>query len=355
MRPVPMAAFTPPVTGIGNPSAVVANLFDTAGYFRPRTFSGSKRKRVENGEESTPFDLTRDYPPLTMPSPLVLDVTSVRALMVEAAGKVAETETLLADKGVSKGNRLLAGSTIALFKLLEAVVEKAIIPMADNSSALGAVLTTCSPQREDAGRAALRRALEDAEKTAIVFNSDLGSQPIANRNTLANNFTLGLRAAAIDKSESDPVVAAEAVRVTADALSCAANMEFLGQSSKKPVAVGGAGAEPNYCTMPVRLTFEDKGGRMYFERTLREKCGIRSSLSLPNGIREELKKFHNAMKAKYPEKIIMTRPDSNKLCFIAYTKTDGDRAWALAPDTGVIDPACLGTASDRVERMDSSR
>ena len=61
---------------------------------------------MENGEESTPFDLTRDYPPLTMPAPLVLDVTSVRALMVEAAGKVAETETLLADKGVSKGNPL---------------------------------------------------------------------------------------------------------------------------------------------------------------------------------------------------------------------------------------------------------
>ena len=352
MRPVPMAAFTPPVTGVGHPSAVVANMFDTAGVFRPRTFSGQKRRRMEQSDPwSAPYDLTRDYPPLTMPPPLVLDVSSVRALLVEAASKAAETEALAAKKGASEPTKTLAGSAIALFKLIEAVVEKAIIPLAENSSSLSAVTATCSPPPEDKGKAALRKALETAEKTAIVFNSNLGNMPIANRTTLSHNFTEGLRLAAIDKSGADPVVATEAVRAAADALSCAAGVEFLGQSSRRPTVTGGAGVEAAaFCTMPVRLTFEDRGGRQYFERTMREKCGIRSTLSLPNGIRAELKKFHNSMKEKNPEKMVMTRPDAARLCFICFTKTEGDKSWSQSPDTGDIDPACLNPTTENMEQ-----
>jgi len=74
---------------------------------------------------------------------------------------------------------------------------------------------------------------------------------------------------------------------------------------------------------------------------MREKCGVRSTISLPFGVREAMKKFHTELKASYPDKLIMTRPDSAKLCFIAFTKTDGDRSWTLAPEQAAIDPACL--------------
>jgi hypothetical protein len=51
-------------------SAVNANRFDGSGNFapRPRSNSAAKRMRVSDGEQS-PFDLTRDYPPLTAPPP----------------------------------------------------------------------------------------------------------------------------------------------------------------------------------------------------------------------------------------------------------------------------------------------
>jgi hypothetical protein len=354
MKPIPMSAFVPPVTGIGHASAVAANLFDPSGVFRTRNHSIGKRRRVENGEEQSPFDLTRDYPPLSMPPPLILDVSSVRALMVEAAAKVVETEGFMAEKGASKHDKSLAGSTIALFRLLEAVVEKAIIPMAENSSSLSSVMATCAPPREDKATADLRNALEVADRTAIIFDADLGQQPLANRSTLASNLTAGLRSAAISKSNSDVEVAAEAVRITADALSCATNLEFLGQSSKKVTrVVAGVAVAPTHCSMPVKLTFDDKGGRLHFERTLREKCGVRSTISLPIGVREEMKKFQTDLKTKYPEKLVMTRPDSEKLCFIAFLKTDGDRSWTLAPEQAAIDPACLNyTGPARAQRMD---
>ena len=63
MKPIPMAAFIPPVTGVfGLASNVVANAFDASGQFRNRMGS-FKRRRADGGDSQSPFDLTRDFPP----------------------------------------------------------------------------------------------------------------------------------------------------------------------------------------------------------------------------------------------------------------------------------------------------
>ena len=348
MRPPPIAAFIPPVTGYGGyASSVSANMFDTSGYFRPRSGSGFKRKRGYNGSAEAPFDLTKDFPSLQFPPPLNLDMAGIKVLMVEAATKVAATETLMGDGRVSDANKAIAATTIALFKLVEGVVEKAIMPLANGPRAQACV-GAADPAAEPAGIAELRAALVTAEKTAIVFGADLGDRPIANRNTLAANFTGNLRALAISKAGEDGEQAAEAVRVTADAMSCATNMEFLGQSSKESISVTtGEGVGRTFCTMPVKLEFEDRSGRLHFERTMRQTCGVRSSISLPPGIRAEQKKFHDQMKEKYPEHIIMIRPDTKNLCFGALIKKDGERDWNWTTDTLSIDPACLSVTFTR--------
>ena len=76
--------------------------------------------------------------------------------------------------------------------------------------------------------------------------------------------------------------------------------------------------------MPVKVEFENKGARIHFERTLREKCDIRPSISLPTGIRKALTAFYNELKNKYNDYIIMTRPDTASLSFFAFAKKDGE-------------------------------
>ncbi len=71
MKPPVIPPFIPPVTGAnGIASAVNANMFDTSGNFsfRPRSNSAAKRMRVSDGKQS-PYDITRDFPPLTAPPP----------------------------------------------------------------------------------------------------------------------------------------------------------------------------------------------------------------------------------------------------------------------------------------------
>jgi len=232
---------------------------------------------------------------------------------------------------------MMAASILALFKLVEAVVEKAIIPLAENSN--GNNVGASHPPRAPKGTSELREALETAEKSSIVFNADLGPLPLANRSALSGNFTAGLRAAAIATAGSDATKAAESVRAAADALSCASKLEFLGQSSRRSGGEDAAGG--GFCSMPVKLSFEDRSERIHFERTLREKCGIRATISLPVGIREEQKKFNAILKEKYGDRLVMSRPDSAKLAFIAFTKAEGDRQWSAVNDTFAIDPACL--------------
>ena len=333
-----MSAFIPPVTGVfGVASSVVANSFDGSGFFRNRTGSGVKRRRGPDGGAEAAFDLTREFPPLSFPPARELDVASIRGLMVAAASKVVEIGPLMEDGRVSDTNKCIAGSTIALFKLVEALVEKAIIP-----------LTECSPRNMDrpyakaaepAGTAELREALEKAERTSIIFGADLGQVPVANRTTLASNLTNGLRSAAISKAGDDPAVVAEAVRVAADALSCATNLDFLGQSSK--AHLDREKKPSGFCSMPIKLDFDDIAGRIHFERTMREKCGVRATMSLPPNIRAEQKVFHDQLKQAYPDQLIMTRPETRSLSFIAFAKKDKEPRWNRLKETFAIDPSCM--------------
>ena len=64
------------------------------------------------------------------PPPPAIDLPAVRAIMVEAAKSAAETKTLLAGKNTSAPNKLLAGSVMALYGLVEALLEKALLPLA---------------------------------------------------------------------------------------------------------------------------------------------------------------------------------------------------------------------------------
>ena len=129
-----MSPFVPPATGTGGiAAAVTTNLFDFSGNFRNRLPSATKRQRPDNWgsredeELHARFDLTRSFPPLGHPTPPKIDLPAVKALMVEAA-----KSALLTGKNTSAPNKLLAGSVMALYGLVEALLEKALLPLAEH-------------------------------------------------------------------------------------------------------------------------------------------------------------------------------------------------------------------------------
>ena len=320
-----MAPYTPPTTGVGGvASAVAANMFDHSGYFRDfrgRSWS-PKRKRTDGVTDQCEFAL-KIRPYTGLPTPHLPAAAKCRHKV--------QTKTIL-----------------TLFKLIESLVEKAVVPWAEAGGPRHLSGGDCGPPQEPAKVKALREALETADKTVIVFDANLGPASVANRTALGHNLTAGLRAAAIDAAADRPEEAVEGVRLASDALSCATKVEFLGQSSRKakPVlTVDDDGnerqVERGFCTMPVRLEFEDRSGRLHFERTMREKCGLKASMSLPLGLRVAQKHALTAVKRDYPGMICMVRPEVESLSFIAFVKNDGERKWTAVSDKLPIDPDCL--------------
>ena len=99
-------------------------------------------------------------------------------------------------------------------------------------------------------------------------------------------------------------------------MSLVKNAEFLGGSSK--IHSARDGSLSGFYSMTVKVEFESKGARIHFEGTLREKCDIRPSIFLPTGIRRAQTGFYNELKHKYNDNIILTRPDTASLSFIAF-------------------------------------
>ena len=106
--------------------------------------------------------------------------------MVEAAKSATETKALLADKKASAPNKLLAGSIMALYSLVEALLEKALLPLAEHAKSPPHPANAPPPTpAEPAEVLELRGALEKADKTSIFFGANLGEASITNRNALA--------------------------------------------------------------------------------------------------------------------------------------------------------------------------
>ena len=322
MKPIPLGAYIPPVTGINVPGSVFANSFDTNNVFRPRTYSKRRREDFDSDLERR-FDLTRDYPPLVFPERQGIDVGA--AALVEVSAMVPAIRELASADTVTVETKKIADFSLSVFALLETLWEKVVRPSAANPGGAAAGRAPVPPPKPDRGRQELLDALAASEKTSILYDANLGEVPMANRQKLSSALSAGMRAAAVDKAIDKKQDPAEAVRVADDALSLVTNMTFLGQASAPPNKEKHPNAK--HCTMPIRLEFEDKGSRIHFERTLIARCGLRATQSLPKNVRIAQKKYLDSVKGNYPGEIVMIRVDAQKLRFCVFHKEDGGPKW----------------------------
>jgi hypothetical protein len=228
---------------------------------------------------------------------------------------------------------------LSLFALLSAVVEKAVMPLANspppswNRNAVDAPPTAAKPAR---GKKELTDALLTAERTAIIFDADLGTASVGNKDRLAHVFSSTVKAKAIavaeeKKGTEEEVVAvvAEAVRAADDALSCASDMCFLVQSTKayankRDVSDPRKGT---FFTMPIKLEFPDKSSRMHFERVMREKCKIKAAMShhFPLVLGKRPRKFARPLLRSFPANLSWSGPNPMASSSLSFTNATGIR------------------------------
>ncbi len=236
------------------------------------------------------------------------------------------------------GVRELAGFSMALLDLVNAVVEDGILPMSSPAAASFASVAAASATpiamqqrpRVEPGTAELKAALATAEKTAVVFDADLGRSPVAYRATLNGAFAAGLKAATMKAAEESGEDPNEGIRIVNDDLSCAYNMDFIGQTSTRKIDRRDP-ANPvtlPFCTMPVKLDFPDRHTRIHFERTLKKHCGLKASMSLPFNIRKYQSLFLAAMKTRYNNRVVTVRPDISTLSLVAFMKNKTGAGWS---------------------------
>ena len=138
---VPAAVVIPPVTVGG--SGPMANFFDKLGRFRSRTAS-YKRPRTDDNPDNF-FDLSRDFPQLTLPPPPAVDVGGIKSLLIDNSKIAGEVAAIAAAEDCDPRVRVLADAWSGLFKLLEAALEKAVFPMGDPSFMAAAGRSVRSP------------------------------------------------------------------------------------------------------------------------------------------------------------------------------------------------------------------
>ena len=345
----------PPVTGLNSNNRPYANFYDDSRTFRDRTNS-TKRRRRDGQDEllDAVFDLTNDFPPVVQPDRPAVDVAAIKTILVEATTMAENLRPLLDREEISQDSKSIVNMMLTLVGLVSTVVEKGIEPISavvvgngatTSRSFANAARRLANPPpvslKPIPGKKELGEALKRAENESVLFGANLGSVEIAHRGTLNAAFTADLRRRTVEAADGQPTaVLDESLRVVEDALSCVENIEFLGQKSK-PYKLPGDGGLSTFCSVPIRLTFSDRETRMHFERTVRANTGLKASQSLPPVLRSQMAAFRKALEARYEGDMIMTRPDSINLEFIAFRRGGGVGKWEQLPETFSIPPHCM--------------
>jgi hypothetical protein len=283
-----------------------------------------------------------------------LDPASVKEVLVAATALASNIKPILDKPDTTDDMKNIVNMMMVMMTVLEAIVEKGIEPLSAVATGIGNVSSgrpfanaarrlmnpppPTSAKPSQPGRKELIDALKKSEMESVIFGANLGPKPVSNRAILNNCFSADLDRKTRERAAKDKADTAESLRLVEDALSCVEQIEFLGGRSK-PYVNNRKSDDPlnnTYNTMPVKVIFEDKQARINFELTLRDYSGMRAVQSYPQSIRSEMAVFRKAVMERYPDMVIMTRPDINSLELLSFKKKDGDAKWTQCSETHPI-------------------
>jgi len=124
------------------------------------------------------------------------------------------------------------------------------------------------PNEEDLRKKKFIHAVREAEKSTLIFNTDMGTVAVMNTNTMNRKFSMALKAKAAEVDgnvNGEPK--ADTVTQLDDTLSMVKSMDYFGKTTKQA-----KGKE--FYTIPVKLVYKDRDTRITAEQNLRKLCKV---------------------------------------------------------------------------------
>jgi hypothetical protein len=185
-----------------------------------------------------------------------------------------------------------------------------------------------TPTSEEIQTRRVRQAIHKAEKSTVVFDLDMGTVPIINKDTLARKVTIALhdKAAKCEQVRNGDITEADAEEIVDDLLTCT-SLDFLANGStryrkdKHPddPRIG------KMCTLPVKMLFKGRDERILAEQTLRRVCQARCSTPYPKNLRTMIGKLVDEGKQIKPGHFIRIKVHADTLRLEAHASVD--RKW----------------------------
>jgi hypothetical protein len=153
--------------------------------------------------------------------------------------------------------------------------------------------------------------VRDAERSTLIFRTNMGATPVMNPETMKQRFTENVieKAAAVE-GRTDGRPTKDTAEQLDDALAMVTKMEFFGKQTKK--SKNKKGEEEDFCTIPVKLCFKDKETREAADSRMRKLCKMGGTIPYHRTLRNVINRTIEDCKAKYPDSFIQVKVDVEK-------------------------------------------
>jgi hypothetical protein len=155
------------------------------------------------------------------------------------------------------------------------------------------------------------QVVKEAERSTLIFRTNMGATPIMNPDTMKRKFTENVieKAAAVEQKEDGRLSPAVADQLD-DALAMVTKMEFFGKQTKK--SKNKNGEDEDFCTIPVKLCFKDRETREAADSRLRKLCKMGGTVPYHRTLRNVINTTIEEAKKKYPRSFIQVKVDAEK-------------------------------------------
>jgi hypothetical protein len=166
--------------------------------------------------------------------------------------------------------------------------------------------------------------VREAERSSLIFKTNMGPVSIMNPDTMKRNFTLDLvaKAATVEKMPAGKP-SKEVASQLDDALEMVTKMNFFGKETKKAKKKGNTGEEEDFCTIPVRLFFKDRDTRNSADSKLRLLCGTSGTIPYHRTLRTVINRTIEEAKASFPNSYIQVKVDVENFRLKVSRRTGG--------------------------------
>jgi len=190
-----------------------------------------------------------------------------------------------------------------------------------------------------------RKAVEEAERSTVVLNLDLGRTRLINEETISTNVSKALiKMAANVENRKSGVPSDDAIEAIDDVISVAKKMSFLGKSTKSVRNTKDKALNGSYMTVPVKYEFQDRSTKFFADEVLRKTCNAQLSVPYPPILREGIKQIVEKYKADYPDHLIKVLVDTRKMQFKVSRRHTRTSEWIRFPNTIPIPDDCLNVS-----------